>query len=307
MKFDRNDKGLYLIFLLILGVFGNMAGQTFDKFRFAVTQGGYPFLPMTKDLNGNIFVASNAWGPLYIDYLGYSTSYANDYDIIVKFNSNMQFVWLKQLQCDASFGTDQFNCIATDEDGNLYVGVGLSGSDLSIDQDTSLNIATVYHILKFNSAGKFIQIKPYNGPFSFVCIKNSLYVSSEHFVEKLDQNLNQVWMKSIDACVTFSEHPYFQNISYNNSAELCLNGIENTNFCGTPIHFDTVQAILSPGLANEVVTIKMDTNGIAFWMKAWGGLTNAQKQVVESAIGDDGTIYIAIEDIGINIFGSDTM
>ena len=51
----------------------------------------------------------------------------------------------------------------------------------------------------------------------------------------------------------------------------------------------------------------MDTNGIAFWMKAWGGLTNAQKQVVESAIGDDGTIYIAIEDIGINIFGSDTM
>lgn len=308
MKFRSICRRFVFIFLLTIMVFGNLFGQTFDKFIYARNQGGFPYLPMTKDLNGNIFVASNAWSSLYIDNQGYSTSFVNDYDIIVKFNSDFQVDWLKQLQCDALFGTDQFRCLATDEDGNLYVGAGFSASDLLIDQDTSLNIGIVYNILKFDSAGTFIQIKPYNWPISFVCIGNSLYVSSKNFVEKLDQNLNRVWMKSIEDCITFGENPFCQNMSYNIHGELCISGIENTHyFCGGPIHFDTVQTVLSPGVANEIITIKMDTNGSAVWMKSWGGLTTAQKLVLESAIADDGTVYISIEDRGINIFANDTI
>ncbi len=119
MKFRSICRRFVFIFLLTIMVFGNLFGQTFDKFIYARNQGGFPYLPMTKDLNGNIFVASNAWSSLYIDNQGYSTSFVNDYDIIVKFNSDFQVDWLKQLQCDALFGTDQFRCLATDEDGNL--------------------------------------------------------------------------------------------------------------------------------------------------------------------------------------------
>lgn len=190
-------------------------------------------LGITLDPAGNIYMYG---------YADNTTSGANYYATIVKFNSSGVYQWHKFLN---SAGTDAFTGVSFDSSLNVYA-VGQYNQTTESDG----------LIVKFDTNGNILFQKNYfSGTASQVFIDgkvetNNLYVcgytqanstaGKDAYIAKLDLNGNYVWQKTLT-----SNFGIQFNLLYLNSGDIYVAGEYN----------------------NEILLLKYDNNGNILWQR----------------------------------------
>lgn len=108
------------------------------------------------DVNGNVYVTGYT----------YSVATGGDYTTI-KYNSEGDILWVSNYTGTGN-GTDRATALATDDDCNVYV------TGYSFDSGSDLDYATI----KYDSLGKELWVKRYNGPGNSTDVAKSLVVDT---------------------------------------------------------------------------------------------------------------------------------
>ena len=231
------------------------------------SNGGYDIFIQKLDSSGNFVWAKSMGGSYYeqgesidIDSSGniYTTGYFQDtvdFDpglsvfnlisngnsdiFILKLDSSGNFIWAKSM---GGSGTDFARSITTDAIGNIY------------------------------TAGNFAQtvdFDPGNGIYNLTAWSNT---TNAGFIQKLDNNGNFVWVKSIGG----DGLGYVYNI-WSITTDINDNIYTTGKFIGT-VDFDPGSGVynLTCNGGDDVFIYKLDSNGNFIWAKSFGNSSNSE-------------------------------
>jgi uncharacterized delta-60 repeat protein len=223
-------------------------------------------------------IALDSSGNVYVTGASYGTSY--DYATI-KYNTNGKQLWVKTYNGPAK-KADSAKAIAVDSSGNVYVtgwSSGLGGGGIH---------ATDYATIKYNTNGKQLWVKTYNGPANSYDEASAIALDSSGNV--------YVTGKSSGALTDYA------TIKYNtNGKQLWVKRYSTPGYCwelATAIAVDSSGNVYVTGqsygtdYSSDYVTIKYNTNGKQLWVKTYNGPAKKSDSATAIAVDSSGNVYV---------------
>jgi hypothetical protein len=249
---------------------------------------------VATDKGGNAYVAGSFTGTATFGSTTLTSAGAND-AFVLKVNASGDLLWVKQL---GGGGTDEAFCVATDKDGNVYVGGCFSATaDLDpgaatanytskgnrdafvekLDPSGSLvwvatmggsTIDEFAYGVHVDGAGNVLTTGPYMGPADFDPGAGVYNLNgSGAYIQKLDAGGHFVWANSLDNATGYA-------ITSDGSNNAILTGIFWPTGPGSVTDFDPgagTYNIASNG-SNDAFVLKLLPDGKFAWAKRIGGV-----------------------------------
>lgn len=283
------SKGLYDGYLLKQRADGSTAwGMSFGGSGVDVAYA------VAADKQGNAYVAGSFSGTATFGSITLTSAGAND-AFVLKVNPAGSILWVKQM---GGAGTDEAFCIATDKNGNAYVGGCFSATadldpgaaaanytskgsrDAFVEKlDASGNfvwaatmggstIDEFAYGVRVDNAGNVLTTGPYMGPADFDPGAGVYNLNgSGAYIQKLDAAGHFVWANSLDNAIGYA-------ITSDGSDNVILTGIFWPTGPGSATDFDPgpgIYNIASNG-SNDAFVLKLSAEGKFSWAKRIGGV-----------------------------------
>jgi outer membrane protein assembly factor BamB len=259
IKYDRNGKQLWV---------KRYPGLTSDNYTTAYATA------IAIDGSGNVYVTGYSMG----------SNYDRDYATI-KYSTNGKQLWVARYNGPTK-GSDYASAIAIDGSGNVYV-TGYS---------ESLGDTDDYATIKYDTNGKQLWAKRYNGPGNCrdeacaIAVDGSgnVYVTGssegsgydwDYATIKYSTNGKQLWVARYNGPTKGDDRPN----------DVAVDGSDNVYVTGW-----------SKGLGDDYdyVTIMYSTNGKQLWLKRYNGPGNGLDKASAIAVDGSGNVYVTGESEG---------
>jgi len=238
-------------------------------------------------------IAVDSSGNVYVTGTSKGSDTGNDYATI-KYNTNGKQLWVKRYNGPAK-KEDSASAIAVDSSGNVYVTGGSEGSGTSDD----------YATIKYNTNGKQLWVKTYNGPaygndFAGAIAVDSSgnvyvtgsssnrlsgYENSDYATIKYNTNGKQLWVKRYNRVA----------VGWNWASAIAVDSSGNVYVTGA-----------SYGTSYDYATIKYDTNGKQLWVKTYNGPAKKEDSASAIAVDSSGNVYVTGYSYGLDGTGDYT-
>jgi len=236
------------------------------------------YIGPTNSFDGAYAIAVDGSGNVYVTGESKGSGTGEDY-VTIKYNTNGKQLWIARYNGPAK-KWDYANAIAIDSSGNVYVTGASYG--------TSYDYATI----KYNTNGKQLWLKTYNGPAKkadsakaiAVDSSGNVYVTgwssglggggihaTDYATIKYNTNGKQLWLKTYNGPAN----------SYDDASAIALDSSGNVYVTGT-----------SYGAVDDYVTIKYNTNGEQLWLKTYNGPANSYDDASAIALDSSGNVYV---------------
>jgi len=229
-------------------------------------------------------VAVDGSGNVYVSGASYGSGTDYDYATI-KYSPNGKQLWVQRYNGPGN-GYDSARAIAVDGSGNVYVTGQSSGSGSDND----------YATIKYNTNGKQLWVKRYNGPCNGVdsahaialdgsgnvyVTGDSVYLgfNTDYVTIKYNTNGIQLWVARYNGPGNDSD--YAHAIALDGSGNVYVTGQSE----GSSTEFD-------------YATIKYNTNGLQLWAKRYNGPGNFYDRVNAIAVDGSGNVHVTGLDYG---------
>jgi len=227
------------------------------------------------DGSGNVYVTGIS-GYIYSEEE--ESAIAGDY-VTIKYNINGIQLWVQRYDGPAK-GMDWPSAVAVDGLGNVYV----TGFSLGLGSDND------YTTIKYNTNGKQLWVKRYNGPGNgadnafAVAVDGSgnVYVTGnskgsdpygDYATIKYNTNGKQLWVKRYNGLGNGDD----------SANAIALDGSGNVYVTGGSEY---------SGFNHDYVTIKFNTNGIQLWIARYNGPGNEWDYAHAIAVDGSGNVYV---------------
>jgi uncharacterized delta-60 repeat protein len=235
--------------------------------------------PAKKGDDGASAIAVDSSGNVYVTGTSEGSDTGDDY-VTIKYNTNGKQLWVKRYNGPAK-KEDSASAIAVDSSGNVYVTGGSEGSGTSDD----------YATIKYNTNGKQLWVKTYNGPaygndFAGAIAVDSSgnvyvtgsssnrlsgYENSDYATIKYNTNGKQLWVKRYNRVA----------VGWNWASAIAVDSSGNVYVTGA-----------SYGTSYDYATIKYDTNGKQLWVKTYNGPAKKEDEAKAIAVDSSGNVYV---------------
>jgi uncharacterized delta-60 repeat protein len=229
-------------------------------------------------------IAVDGSGNVYVT--GYSVGSGTNYDYAtIKYNTNGKLLWVKRYNGPGNSG-DYARAIAVDGSGNVYVTGWSFGSGTNYD----------YATIKYNTNGKLLWVKRYNGPgnswdYAYAIAvdgSGNVYVTGygvgsgtkyDYATIKYNTNGKQLWVKRYNG----------PGNSNSGAWAIAVDGSGNVYVTGYGV---------GSGTNYDYTTIKYNTNGKQLWVKKYNGPGNSSNGAWAIAVDGSGNVYVTGESKG---------
>jgi uncharacterized delta-60 repeat protein len=226
-------------------------------------------------------IAVDGLGNVYVT--GWSMGSGSNYDYAtIKYNINGEQLWVATYNGPGN-GIEEANAIAVDSLGNVYVTGRSRGSGTNYD----------YATIKYNTNGKELWVKRYDGPLNggdiayAIAVDGSgnIYVTggsqgSDYYDDcatiKYNTNGKQLWVKRYSG--PGKSHDFARAMAVDGSGNVYVTGDTGESWgSGTDIDY---------------ATIKYNPNGKQLWVKRYNGPANREDTASAMAVDGLGNVYV---------------